>query len=286
MKTVANITMMPMVLLAGVASAQGFLQIKTEANESPVSIEQIAVKASVKGLYAAVDYEFVFRNPNSRVMEGELELPLPDGAAVCGYAIDVNGVMVDGVVVKKEKARVVFETEARRGVDPGVVEQVRGNLYKTRIYPLPARGKRTVRVSYTTPLTVAQNGDAALRLTMPRVKLGSRKITIEVDTGSEAVPELGGLGGRRFEKAESFWRVSAEETGVEPSEDVLVALPELPAGLSGVEKDREGDVWFYVSAIAPKPEQKAPPPPATIAIIWDASGSRAGPAGMSLRRCS
>ncbi len=277
MKSKAYAAMMAAALFGGIASAQGFLQVKTEANESPVSIEQMAVNASVKGLYATVDYEFVFHNPNSRVMEGELELPLPDSAAVCGYAIDVNGVMVDGVIVNKEKARVVFETEARRGVDPGIVEQVRGNLYKTRIYPLPARGKRTVRVSYTTPLTVAQNGDAALRLTMPKVKLGSRKITIEVDTGSEAVPELGGLGDSRFEKAELFWRVSAEETGVEPSEDVLVSLPKLPAELSGVEKDREGDVWFYVSTIAPQLVQKATPPPAAIDIIWDASGSRAGP---------
>lgn len=263
-------------LAAGPAPAQGFLQVKTADGDAPVRLERMSLKASVKGLHAVVDSEFVFRNPNRRVFEGELEFPLPDGATVCGYAIDVNGVMTDGVVVKKEKARVVFETEARRRVDPGIVEHVKGNLYKTRIYPLPANGTRTVRVSYTTPLAIGPDGDAALRLTMPREPIGKRNIVIEVDTGSDTAPDLGGLGDRRFEKAESFWRVSAEETDAEPAEDVVVALPKLPPQLSGVEKDRDGAVWFYASAIAPKPAQKALPPPVAIDILWDASGSREG----------
>ena len=263
-------------LAAGTASAQGFLQVKTADGDAPVRLERMSLKASVKGLHAVVDSEFVFRNPNRRVFEGELEFPLPDGATVCGYAIDVNGVMTDGVVVKKEKARVVFETEARRRVDPGIVEHVKGNLYKTRIYPLPVNGTRTVRVSYTTPLAVAPDGDAALRLTMPRERIGQRNIVIEVDTGSDAAPDLGGLGDRRFEKAESFWRVSAEETDAEPAEDVVVALPKLPPQLAGVEKDRDGTVWFYASALAPKPAQKSQPPPTAIDILWDASGSREG----------
>ena len=83
-------------LAAGTASAQGFLQVKTADGDAPVRLERLSVKAAVKGLHAVVDSEFVFRNPNRRVFEGELEFPLPDGATVCGYAIDVNGVMTDG----------------------------------------------------------------------------------------------------------------------------------------------------------------------------------------------
>ena len=83
-------------LAAGTASAQGFLQVKTADGDAPVRLERMSLKASVKGLHAVVDSEFVFRNPNRRVFEGELEFPLPDGATVCGYAIDVNGVMTDG----------------------------------------------------------------------------------------------------------------------------------------------------------------------------------------------
>jgi Ca-activated chloride channel homolog len=56
------------------------------------------------------------RNNTSRVLEGALELTMPDSAVVCGYGLDVGGQIVDGVVIEKEKARVVFEAEVRRGV--------------------------------------------------------------------------------------------------------------------------------------------------------------------------
>jgi len=36
---------------------------------------------------------------------------------MCGYAVDMNGVLVDGVVGEREKARVTFEAEARKVVE-------------------------------------------------------------------------------------------------------------------------------------------------------------------------
>lgn len=54
---------------------------------------------------------------------------------MCGYAVDINGVLVDGVVVEKEKAKVAFEAEARKVVEnPSVslAEHVVGNIFKER----------------------------------------------------------------------------------------------------------------------------------------------------------
>jgi hypothetical protein len=36
---------------------------------------------------------------------GDLYFPLPDGATVSSYVLDVNGVMVDGVAVENERVR-------------------------------------------------------------------------------------------------------------------------------------------------------------------------------------
>jgi Ca-activated chloride channel family protein len=107
----------------------------------PMQTREMSVIARVDGLHAVVETTLVFHNPNSRDLEDELIFPLPDGAAVCGYAPDLGGVLVDGVIVTKGRARVAFETETRRNVDPGLVEHVQGNLYRTRIYPLPANGE-------------------------------------------------------------------------------------------------------------------------------------------------
>ncbi|MBQ3806584.1 MAG: trypsin, partial [Kiritimatiellae bacterium] len=74
-------------------------------------VDSYAVEAQVNGLFATVSTTIVFGNPNGRVLEGELEFPLPEGASVCGYALDVNGRLREGVVVKKDEARIAFEAE-------------------------------------------------------------------------------------------------------------------------------------------------------------------------------
>ena len=246
-----------------------------DTNSTPMQVQEMSVAAAVRGLYATVDTTLVFLNPNPRLLEGELVFPLPDGAAVCGYALDVDGALVDGVVVKKEKARVAFEAETRRRVDPGLVEHVKGNLYRTRIYPLPARGTRTLRLSYTTPLSLAPNGDAALLLPMPRETIEKLSVKIEVANDAAEAPVLGGLGDRRFAQAENFWRVESTTTNATPGQDVWVALPKLPWNLSSVEKAQDGSTWFSISTIAPLIEDKPPDMPVRFHVLWDASGSRA-----------
>ena len=87
--------------------------------------------------------EMVWFNPFDEVVEGELQLPLEEGAAVCGYAVDIDERMVPGVIVEKEKARAVFEQEVREHKSaPAIAEQVAGNLFKTRIHPFKPKVKK------------------------------------------------------------------------------------------------------------------------------------------------
>lgn len=240
----------------------------------PMETREMSVTARVDGLHAVVETTIVFHNPNARILEGELVFPLPDGAAVCGYALDIGGVLVDGVVVTKERARVAFETETRRNVDPGLVEHIQGNLYRTRIYPLPAKGERRIRLTYTTPLATAPNGDAALRLAMPREEIAKLNVKIEVAVPDGIAPEVGGLGDTRFEKAESLWRVETSSEKTTPTEDVLVALPKLPASFHRIGRDSDTD-RFMITTVAPAAKPRSAEP-GKIHILWDASGSRAG----------
>ena len=249
------------------------LHVNTRVDEKPMTVDSYTVEAQVNGLFATVSTTIVFGNPNGRVLEGELEFPLPEGASVCGYALDVNGRLREGVIVKKDEARIAFEAEVKAGVDPGIVEHVKGNLWKTRLYPIPARGARTIRVDYITPLALAPNGDAALSLPMPRAKLAERTVDITVPIRANLPePHLGGLGDRRFAAAEAVWRTSATDRDVTPGEDVVVALPQLPLTFSAVEKDGS-EHWFAASVAAPElTVEKANVK--SFRILWDASGSR------------
>lgn len=258
-----------------------WIEVPLENTDKPCTVDALDINAKVDGLHARVSTTITIRNPNARVLSAPLVFPLPDGAAVCGYALEIDGAMVDGVVVPKEKARVAFETEQRRGVDPGLVEAVKGNVYRTRVYPVPANGTRRIRIDWTAPLALGPDGDsAALALPMPGVPLARRAVTVEVaDASSPEAPELGGFGDRRFERAERFWRVAGTEENVAPRDDLLIALPKLPPSLVSLERTPDGDVWFcasikpnipFASSVCFQPGT----PKAT--VLWDASGSRAG----------
>ena len=110
------------------------------------------VQVTIAGFLARTITTLTFENKTDRTLEGELVFPLPEGATVSGYGLDVEGQIIDAVVVDAQAARLTFEEETRRGVDPGLVEWVRGNSFRTRVWPIAAQGCRTVRVEYVTAL--------------------------------------------------------------------------------------------------------------------------------------
>ena len=111
--------------------------IPAEQDLKPMELTKLDVDVRIQNDLAEVQMTMVFYNPNSRVLAGDLYFPLPEGALISGYALDVQGKMVEGSVVQKHKARQVFEEEVRKGIDPGLVEYTQGNNYKTRVFPIP-----------------------------------------------------------------------------------------------------------------------------------------------------
>ena len=131
--------------------------VDMRANEKPVAVEKTEATVEENTFFKRVRTTFTFTNPNARVMSGEFEFPIPDGAFVCGYSLEVNGEMVPGVVCEKEKARVAFENETKKGVDPGIVEHVKGNIWKTRIFPLSPNAPRKAEVDYVAPKSFGED---------------------------------------------------------------------------------------------------------------------------------
>jgi len=218
-----------------------------ESTDEPCRVACLDVHAHVCGLYAEVVETIEIENPNWRDISAELVVPLPDRAAVCGYALEIDGQMVDGVVVPKERARVVFETEQRKGVDPGLVEAVRGNVYRTRVYPVPRRGRRTVRLSYVAPLVIDAEGKATLDLPMPAERLARRRVRVDVEMLDAPAPVVSGLGEATMRELRGCWSVESEERDLVPQGSVRMEMPSLPPTLVMLERDEEGTVWFSAS---------------------------------------
>ena len=119
-------------------------------------LSELSVDVEVMGNIATTKLDMIFVNDTNRILEGELEFPLGESETVTGYALDINGKMREGVVVEKDKGRQVFETVIRQNVDPGLIEKTTGNNFKTRVYPLPAKGSRHVQITYQSKLWQAE----------------------------------------------------------------------------------------------------------------------------------
>ena len=86
--------------------------VDLRADEKPVAVEASAAAiVEDNGLYRRIRTTFTFTNPNSRQMSADFEFPIPAEATVCGYALEINGAMVPGVVCGKEEHALGFKVK-------------------------------------------------------------------------------------------------------------------------------------------------------------------------------
>ena len=246
-----------------------------ESADEPAEIRSLDMEVHVSGLYAHVVETIEIFNPNLRDLSVAVSLPMPDRAAVCGYALEIDGQLRDGVVVPKEKARVAFETEQRRGADPGLVEAVKGNVYQTRVYPVWGNRTRRIQLEYTAPLLVVDGSSAFLDVPMPAEHLDKRHLEVEVELLDCPVPELSGANIEGLVETGTCWTARLDEEDVAPSANLRIALPKLPQSFCLVEEDDEGALWFSASEAVPKVDKKEVKVISALTVLWDASGSRA-----------
>jgi len=262
------------------ARAQGVppaLMVQGEKGSVPLGLSKLDVQVRILGLIADTTTTMTFTNPTPRVMEGDLYFPLPEGATVSGYALDIQGKMVDGVAVEKHEARQVFEAVVRRGIDPGLVEWTKGNNFKTRVFPIPAHGSRTVRVEYLTELIGGKGGPAYHLPLNFKDRLDEFSLRVEV-VRPTAPPKVaqGGLANFAFSQWQDGFVAETKLQNVTMAKDLIVALPEVDRRQVLVEKDDEGQHFFVLHDAPEVPRDTVPAAaPKHVVLYWDASGSRA-----------
>ena len=95
----------------------------------------------------------VFRNPTSLTREATFRFYLPEGTAVDGFEMTVNGTRVQGDLLDADQARNIYEGIVRRDMDPGLLQFVGRQMYQARVYPVVPNGDTTIRIRYTQALT-------------------------------------------------------------------------------------------------------------------------------------
>jgi len=232
----------------------------------------------VRGHLATTTIEMTFYNPNNRVLEGELVFPLGEGQTIAGYALEVNGSMRQAVVVEKQKGREVFEDVVRRGIDPGLAEITKGNVFRTRVYPLPPRGTKRVTVSFEQEL--ADDG-SGFRYLLPmalteKVKRFHARAEV-VKQENAPIPDSGSKAEvLTFEKWRDSFVAELTKEDYTPDKPLSFTVPKLPdrPQVFLVNDRLEPEKMYFNARVEPEiPPMEIEATPRHIALFYDASGS-------------
>ena len=141
--------------LTASAHALGIL-IPREAPNQPVVLGDVEVRVEINANIALTRIVQDFRNPNPRDLEADFYFPVPRGANVTDFILMMNGKRVAGEVIERDKARAIYEDIVRRAKDPGLIEWVDSNIFKVRVYPVPANGTQRIELEFAQPLEADQ----------------------------------------------------------------------------------------------------------------------------------
>ncbi len=244
--------------------------VRSAANERDLGLKRFDVAVTLRGAIAETTVTASFANPTSETLEGEFRLRLPTGAIVTGYALDIGGQLVDGVLVDRPQAKAVYEARVRRQVDPGVAEVAADGAFSTRVFPIAPGAGRKIQLSFVTPV----DPDTGLRLPLIfaapsegwTVQIAMAGVTAPsaVTFGQTTIPMTPNRVGR------SGWSGSLDGQG-SIAGDLVVPAPDAKAAI--LSRHANGERFVQLSGQA---DAAAPLSGGILRIYWDRSRGALG----------
>jgi len=247
-------------------------QAKTSEQKDAVKLKKLNIDVQITGNIAITVMTMTFHNSSNRILEGELTFPMPEGVSISRYALDINGKVREAVPVEKAKATEVFESIERRRIDPGLLEKVEGNNFRTRIYPLPANGSRTIIVGYEEELSF--NNKNVLKYHLPLdYNQAIEKFSLKTTVFESIIkPELGEQPDGSFDlKANGNTYVGEiNKANYQPKNGLTINLPKRN-DLTEVQMQKASTGYYFLVNVFPKTESRQKQWANQIGLIWDTS---------------
>ena len=290
-------------LLAAVAAAWGGLesapasaQALLELTDAPRpgfpttwEVTNLTANADVIDQAASVRLSQTFKNVGSRPLEARILFPLPPGAAVRELTLLVDGKELTGTLQPVDEARDTYEAIVRRDRDPALLEYAGRGLYRTSVFPIPAGAERTVQLRYTQLLGTREG---LIDLTIPVGSAGSNgkpigrvEVTANVKTSTPLKVVYSPTHPVEIDRpTDATATAKLELENVSGRQDVrlLFGTSDGLVGLNALAfrdptgEPADGDGFFLLLAAPDVPAPDDAPPPRTLAVVIDTSGSMQG----------
>ncbi len=135
----------------GPLRADGFIIPRPHPGETipPLTVKYHRVSVHISDQVAKTAIDQVFINNFGRDIEGTYIFPIPENASISEFALFMGDKRVQGEILDSTQARHIYEDIVRRLKDPALLEYVGRNIFRARIFPIPANGERRIQITYT-----------------------------------------------------------------------------------------------------------------------------------------
>jgi len=142
-----------------------------------VEITSVKVGVVILEQAATTTMDIELENPTGSRLEAELLVPVPDGAAIRGFDFQGAGREPSAEMLPKDKAKATYDSIVAKIKDPALLEFAGYNLIRSSVFPVEARGKQKIRLTYENLLSA--DGDR-VDYVLPRTESIDYKVPWEV----------------------------------------------------------------------------------------------------------
>ena len=231
------------------------------------------VKVRIVGPVARTEITEAFRNDSDQQLEGVYQSPLPADAQIDGLQLDVAGGFEAGAFVDKQRAakiwRGVIDKATPKRIDqpltqeiiwvdgswrdPAMLDWKRGGRFELRIFPIPAKGQRTIKLSYTQIVTPRGPWRQYI-YPLPHSKDGSTvadqfTADVEVRGAAPGLVRAAGYDLKADPKRQDATALAFSQTGFVPRGDLVIDY-------RAADGDAELRAWTFGGGAAAAPDEK------------------------------
>jgi Ca-activated chloride channel family protein len=112
-----------------------------------VELTKVHAQVDVVDQVASTTLELTLHNPSRVPQEAVLVFPVPDGVSIRAVQYDGTGPEPTATLLAKDQARDIYAEIVRSMKDPALVEFIGLNMIRTSVFPIPAGGTQTLRIT-------------------------------------------------------------------------------------------------------------------------------------------
>src|SRR5499427_3337810 len=250
---------------------------------APLEVTSHQVNVKIDGQVAITSIDQEFYNPNDQRLEGFYMFPVPKGAHIDKFSMEIGGNNVEAELLPADKARGIYEDIVRKMRDPALLEYAGRDLFKVRVFPIEPRSHKPIKISYTEllrsdagtvtylyPLSTEKFSARPIKNLSMKIELKSAEPLASIYSPSHKV-EIKRDGANRAV-------IGYESKDEKPDTDfqLVYSSDTRDVGLKLITYKPDSDDGYFLLLAAPTFSSETKPAAKDVVFVVDTSGSMAG----------